>query len=886
MIFSITGCSSKTAAGSISTYSVEKADYNLNIDAANTLYDISDLLYGIFFEDISFAADGGLYAEKVANRSFEFTSLAENDSLYAWENVGGSDISVISDDQSGCLNENNPSYLLIKNTSDTACGIENKGFMEGMSLKEEKYTLSFYAKALENYTGPVILKLTADGETAAEGKVEKLTSDWQKYELELTSSLSSRSSGRLQLLIEKGQAAFDMISLFPEDTYKGRENGLRNDLATLLEDLHPRFLRFPGGCVTEGYNENSAYNWKQSVGAKEDGTPLEFNGKYGDVAARKQSINIWTDINATDDPYPSFMTYGLGFYEFFLLSEDIGALGVPVLNAGLYCQGRQGQAVDMSSDDFKSFLEEMHDLIEFCRGGDDTVWGKVRISMGHPEPFKLEYICIGNENWGQDYYERYDAFLDSFNKAKEENPDLYKDIKLIYSSGPSDALSGNPDYIASFEHAKEKVGNSGDISLFAGAVDSHYYKEPGWMLKNTDYYDPDNYTRTVETMTDMPYGGAIPVFLGEYASQSNTLNSALSEAAYMTGLERNGDIVKMACYAPLFSSTTAGHWSPNLIWFNNDSCQPSANYYIQKLFSDNAGSALLASTLEGALIGDRNVSGMAGVGTWFTKASFSDAVITDNTTGEILYSSDFSSLKSFKKNWQTEFKDHFSVNDNNLINNSIGTEYNEKGSVAFFGDASCENYTYTVKATKLEGDEGFFIPFAVKDSDDLFYWNIGGYGNTVSCLQEMIGGQKSGQITGTIKDIVIEEGRTYSLKIVVDGSRVKCYIDDDLYVDYDASSTLSEAYQVVSLSDDGDIIIKLVNLTGEKKTFSVNIEKAGKLSGKAKLSRVYGESLGDENILGEDEKVSLENYEIEGIASSFNCTVPNYSATVLVLSRE
>ncbi|MDE5996355.1 MAG: hypothetical protein K2G56_05495, partial [Eubacterium sp.] len=383
-----------------------------------------------------------------------------------------------------------------------------------------------------------------------------------------------------------------------------------------------------------------------------NGLPLEFNGTYGDVAARKQGINVWTDINATDDEWPSFMSYGLGFYEYFQLAEDIGAVGVPVLNCGLYCQGREGKPVDMNSKRFAEYIQDMLDLVEFCRGDASTTWGKVRAALGHTEPFELKYICIGNENYGEDYYVRYKAFLDAFNQAKAENSDLYKGIELIYSAGVDDGLSGS-DYLSSYEYAKKQLGSSKNAADFAGAIDQHYYNDPDWFLKNADYYDEENYTRTVNNMTDTLYGGAINVFLGEYASLSNTFKSALSEAAYMTGLERNGDIVRMATYAPLFGSTTARHWAPNLIWFNNNSSIGSNSYYMQKLFSTNTGSKLLSSTLDGAAVEQKDIIGKVGVGTWYTSAEFDNVKIVNNDTGEVLGEDDFSlGHKSFKKQWE------------------------------------------------------------------------------------------------------------------------------------------------------------------------------------------------------------------------------------------
>ncbi|MCH5320596.1 MAG: carbohydrate binding domain-containing protein [Eubacterium sp.] len=880
----------------ITDYSVENANYTLSIDASNEIHDISDMLFGIFFEDINFAADGGLYAEKIANRSFEFTELAVDDQLYRWRAVNNAGTEVKINDTENCLNENNTNYLVLTNSGSEQAGIENLGFLDGLSVNEgEEYNFSLYAKGIDGYTAPVTVRIVVSqlddkgnktGEiVAGEAQIDSITDKWAKYELSLTSTVSANENVSLQVLIENGSAAFDMISLFPVDTYKGRENGLRNDLASLLEELQPKFLRFPGGCVIEGYDENTAYKWKDSVGVGSDGLPLEFNGKYGDVAVRKQGENIWTDHAATDDEWPSFMTYGLGFYEYFQLAEDIGAVGVPVLDCGLYCQMRGMGPIDMDTDLFKQYVQDMLDLVEFCRGDASTTWGKVRADLGHTEPFELKYICIGNENEGDDYFVRYKAFLDAFNAAKAENPALYEGIELIYSSGASAA--GGANYLASYEYAKEQLGDSDNATDFAGATDHHYYCAPEWFLDNTDYYDENNYSRDVDSMTDTPYGGAINVFLGEYASQSNTLKSALSEAAYMTGLERNGDIVRMAAYAPLFSSTAARHWAPDLIWFSNNASVGSTSYYIQKLFSTNTGSKLLSSEFESTAASENDFHGKVGLGTWNTSAEFDNVKIVNNLTGEVLGEDDFSGGKSdFKKNWERATDGKWKIVDGKLQQQSLEMEYSENGSVVYFGDTNWSNYTYTFEATKLDGAEGFIIPFAVKDKNTNYFWNLGGWENTVSCLQHMQNGFKFGQDLGTVKPFTAETGTTYNIKIVVDGTNIKCYVDDELYIDYDAKTTMeTEAYQVVSTDESGDIIVKLVNVTGTDRTYAVDISGAENISDSATVYQVAGDNLEKENVIGEDDICDMKEFTVSGFSNSFNYTVPKYSATVIRIPR-
>ncbi len=871
----------------VSAYDAVNTDYALHIDASQKVHDISDMLMGIFIEDINFAADGGLYAEKIVNRSFEFTDIARKDQMYGWQTVGTVTAEVIVNDYIGSLNENNTNYLVLSNSSGEAAGVANNGFLDGISVVEgETYDFSIYAKASDGYTGPLTIRIVSGNDILATATVPQLTSEWQKYEVTLTSSQTAYKNVKLQVLMEDGTVSIDMVSLFPQNTYNNRKNGLRKDLAELLAALEPSFLRFPGGCVIEGYDYETMYNWKDSIGVGRNGEPLLFNGTYGDVAARKQGINVWTNISLTEDANPSFMTYGLGFYEYFLLAEDIGAIGVPVVNCGMYCQARAGAAVPLGTDEFQGFIQDALDLVEFCRGGADTKWGAVRIAMGHEEPFELKYIGIGNENWGNNYYKRYAAFVEAFEEAAKENPALFEGIELMYSAGPDDATSGAANYNSSYQYAgKWLSANPGkSVTDFAGATDHHYYNTPEWFLQNTDYYDEKNYSRS--DVTGTVYGGGIPVFIGEYAAKSNTLKAALAEAAYMTAIERNSDIIRMAAYAPLFGNLTALHWSPDLIWFNNHLCTGSINYYMQKLFSTNVGTELLSSNLEGAEAEYTPPAGMVGVGTWNTTAEFDNVKVVSNATGETLGEQDFTE-NTFTTHWKNIADGKFRVSNGKLQQTNASTSATTTGTVAYYGNKDWSNYTYTVEATKLAGSEGFLIPFVVQDKNEHYFWNIGGWNNTVSCLQQVTDGAKSDQVAGTVKDCFIETGRTYTLKIVVTDSNVKCYIDDVLYIDYTFSTSAGyEAYQVVSTDETGAVIIKLVNVTEEDRTFAIDLTGISSLKATAVVDQVKGDSPGNDNILGAKEDCIMETFTVSGIGTQFNFTVPQYSATVLRIETE
>ncbi|MBQ7117280.1 MAG: hypothetical protein IJN88_03615 [Clostridia bacterium] len=874
-------------ANSISEYSLEYSDYALSVDAANEVHDISDMLFGIFFEDINFAADGGLYAEKVVNRSFEYGELAADDELHGWSGVGEVKYYI---ETANALNKNNPHYAVIENDGTALAGIANKGFLEGMAIEKEEYDLSLYARGDADIT----VRLTAGTETAGEAVITGLTDEWAKYEVSFDSSLSAHENVFLQVLIGEGSVEVDMISLFPAQTYKG--HGMRKDLGEKLDALNPSFLRFPGGCVIEGWDKESMYDWKASLGVdKATDLPLEFNGKYGDVAARSYGTNLWTNLSLTEDTLPCYMSYGLGFFEYFQLAEDLGAVGVPVINCGLYCQMRGKGPVQMYEADgktytaeFAQYLDDMHDLIEFCRGDVSSDWGKVRASLGHAEPFELKYICIGNEQEGQVYFDRYVAFLDYFNEKKAENPELYEGLELIYSSGADDATSG-ANYLASYEFAKDYVTENAitDIKDFAGATDHHYYNTPDWFLSNTDHYDKDNYSRDIAAMTDSHYGGAIKVFVGEYAAQSNRLEAALAEAAYMTGLERNGDIVEMAAYAPLFGNLTATHWAPDLIWFNNHLSTGSINYYVQKLFGNNAGDTLISSELKGADIKDEDLKGKVGLGTWWTAAEFDNVKVTDTETGRTLASDCFTLPTNFWWDWKQVTPGDWHIRKGKLTQENSWHAYNELGASAFFGKEDWSNYTYTFEATKTDGGEGFYIPFLIEDEQNMFFWNIGGWENTKSALQRMTNGAKTNAIPGTVTDFTVETGKTYEIKLVINGINIKGYIDGELQFDYTADNgTKADAYQVVSEDEEtGDLIIKLVNVTEKDRVFAIDIANLGAVNGKATVSQVAGDSLDNDNILGAEEDCIMEEFTLEGIGDKFNYTAPMYSVTAIRIHR-
>ncbi len=512
-------------------------------------------MYGVFFEDINFGADGGLYAEKVKNRSFDFT----NSPLMGWTTYGN--VEVLNE---GAPFERNPNFLHLENTGLlTGTGILNEGF-RGIGLeKDQEYKLSFYARKIGNLDGKLRCEIISSGNdiiARAEKTVD--SKDWTKYELVLKSR-ATEFKGKLRIDLTEGDIHLEHVSLFPKETFKGRENGMRVDLATALAELKPGIFRFPGGCIIEGNSLETRYQWKNSVGPVEN---------------RPVNENRWNYEFQHKFTPDYFQSYGLGFFEYFQLCEDLNADALPVVNCGMACQYATDEVEEVENLD--PYIQDAIDLIEFANGPVNSKWGKVRSDMGHPAPFNLKFVGIGNEQWGKEF----PIHLELFTKAIHEK---YPDILVIGSSGPQ-ASGEEFDYLWK-ENARIKV----DL------VDEHYYRPPNWFLENADRYD--SYNR------DWP-----AVFAGEYAchvrDRKNSFYSALCEAAFLTGIERNADIVHLATYAPLFAHVDAWQWKPDMIWFDNLRSVKSANYYVQQMYSHYSGTSVFVPKLN-----NENIIGQQGL---------------------------------------------------------------------------------------------------------------------------------------------------------------------------------------------------------------------------------------------------------------------------------
>jgi alpha-L-arabinofuranosidase len=528
----------------------------LQVDASKVIAPIQPTMYGIFFEDINFAADGGLYAEMVKNRSFEFELL-----MTGWSQPKSDKFSM-NDDSGFALiikdsgEEPNSHFLRITTKATQGYQLVNEGF-RGMGVKNQlTYNLSILSRQIEGTTKLTFELIDPSGKSLGSTSIQPDSKDWKAYTASFSAN-GTQMNAQLQISVEgTGVVDLDMVSLFPSDTWKNRPKGLRADLVQLLADLNPGFLRFPGGCIVEGRTLARRYQWKKTV---------------GDIKDRELLVNRW-NTEFTHRPAPDYyQSFGLGFFEYFQLAEDLGAEPLPILSCGIACQFNTGELVPM--EDLDPYVEDALDLIEFANGPITSSWGKLRDEMGHPEPFNMKMIGVGNEQWGPEYIKRYKVFEAAI-KAK------YPEMTIVSGSGPFPEGE-------MFDYGMEELKK-----LNAEIVDEHYYSSPEWFLKHADRYDA--YDRK-----------GPKIFAGEYAAQSvaiaspdnkNNWECALSEAAFMTGLERNADIVYMTSYAPLLAHAEGWQWTPDLIWFNNLEANPTANYFVQKLYATNKGTDLISVT--------------------------------------------------------------------------------------------------------------------------------------------------------------------------------------------------------------------------------------------------------------------------------------------------
>lgn len=826
---------------------VSNTDVRITVDASEKGVDINPNMIGLFFEDINYAADGGLYAELIQNRSFEAVNAQghETDPLpipdYSW--AISADYSFRNENP---LNENNTTYLHISNPKNLD-SVTNSCY-SGFAVKQgEKLDLSFFFRS--NGFGGRIMASVKDGDRLiGRSYLEPQSSEWEKYEAEIIAIADSTNASLTLTLLSDEEASdeayidLDMVSLFPQDTWMNRENGLRRDLVQMLKDFHPGFLRFPGGCIVEGFNLANRYSWKDTVG------PVE---------ARRENWNRWQTHTSGDGRYGYCQTYGLGFYEYFLLCEDIGALALPVLNVGIACEYQSGETSSMD-DLYDIYIPDALDLIEFANGDPDkNEWARLRADMGHPKPFNLEYLGIGNEQWEEhsarldvNFHERYEAF----EKAIHEK---YPEMKLIATSGPD---ASDEVFDAAWTWLNSHAANGEEN--FAEAVDEHYYRSPDWFYNNLDRYD--GYDRN-----------SYKVFAGEYASryfpgtkESSNMEAALSLAAFMTSLEKNADIVSLASYAPLFSRDGYSQWYPDMIGFDNSRVFGTPDYYVQSMYSNNTGSYTLPSETENASA-PYIPYGKVGVGTYNTQAVFSDVQVYDTERGEYL------PLDSSQITGAGEWS---RGGDGSYIQSSYAL-----GTFNLFDITDSDNLVITFKATKTGGNEGFFIPLLYEDENNYFAWNVGGWQNSCSAIQRFVDGVKIGDeecysLRNTTADARIETNREYDVRIEITPEKLSCCLDDKLinFISFRQNVYSTSSYDETT----GDIIIKAVNTADTERETTFEIKNASYINPVADVTELKTDNIYSLNSLDSPKTVSPVSFETD-VSESFIYRLPANSLSII-----
>ena len=771
---------------------------------------ISPMFYGLMTEEINHAYDGGLYAELIQNRVFK--DNAKNPvhwSLIQGEGGAGT----MSLDTAQSLNEALPVSLKLNvTTPGTRVGVANDGYW-GIPVKPNTgYNASFYAKG---NAGPLMISIESnDGKTiVAKDYIKKVSDTWQKYEVTLkTGNAAPGTNYRFVIsTTAPGTLWLNLVSLMPP-TYKNRPNGLRPDLMQLMGDMKPAYLRFPGGNYLEGNTIAERFDWKKTIG------PLE--NRPGHQA-----------------PWGYRSSDGMGLMEFLYWCEDLNMEPLLGVFAGYALRGE----VIKAGPELTPFVQDALDEIEFITGDATTKWGAERAKLGHPKPFNLTYVEIGNEDWfdkSGSYDGRFTQFHDAI-KAK------YPKLQLISTNGVNGGVrvtSRKPD-----------------------VLDDHYYRSAAAMARDAHHYD--------KTDRNGP-----KIFVGEWASTEGsptpTMQAALGDAAWLTGLERNSDIVVMECYAPLLVNVNPGarQWGTNLIGYDALNSFASPSYYVQKMFGNNRGDVVLPVEIAPQKVDMKSTftpKGSVGIGTWLTQAEFKDAKVTSGD--KVLFQSDFANgTQGWKKaggDWKTS--------DGVLMQTNPGDNIR-----LTTGDVNWTDYTYEIKARKTGGAEGFLILFHVENSNDYIWWNLGGWGNSRSVIERARGGNKTE--IGPQLPVTIETGRWYDIKIEVKGRDIKAYLDGKLLAEAtdDPGAPADPLYATSSRDEKtGDVIIKVVNVSAAPQQLSVNLQGVTKVTG-ALLETISGDPA-DVNSLAEPLKVAPKTMKLAVTAPNFVQEFPAHSASVL-----
>lgn len=755
-----------------------ESDINATVRADLPGHVIPETLYGIFFEDINYAADGGIYAELIANRGFDW----QTPGLEAWaKDYRGGGTAKLTRQAGSPLHPLTAQYLRMEilhpGKGAAGVGVSNSGF-GGIAVKQgATYDLSFYARPHRDYSGGLTVALESkSGERLAGFRLDPKDwqnqqpatkegspiapvelADWVKYTAQLQ-PVATTSDARLVVLCDAvGTVDIEFVSLFPRDTYKQRPNGLRADLVELLKAMKPGSMRFPGGCIVEGTDLANLYDWKRTVG------PIE---------GRPVNHNLWG----------YWQSGGLGFFEYFQLAEDIGASPLPILAAGMSCQFRKSEMIPL--DGLDRVIQDANDLIEFANGAPTTPWGKVRADMGHPASFNLKMLGVGNENWSMEFINRYEIIYKGI-KAK------HPEIEIVSSAGAGPAG-------AEYDLAWDKIPKIG-----AQWIDEHYYVSADWLFNSTKRYDQFN-------------RNGPKVYVGEYAchlpDRSNSLYAALAEAAMMTGFERNSDIVGMTAYAPLFNKIGNSQWTPDLIWFTNTESYGTPSYHVQKLFGNHRPDFLLPTE---AKIQTKPLppSGAIGLQTWLSSAEFKEIRVTKGR--ETLYA--FDPAKQLD-GWSKAAEGKWEVADGSLRQADSRVE---KTAICI-GDPSWQDYTIRLKARKLDGAEGFIVRLREQNGNHV-HVNFGGWNNTAHGIEQ------NGSNPIVRKPGSIETNRWYDVEISLAGDRVSASLDGArIFENFSVPVGAAPKVEVVSGFDKaaGEIVVKCVNPRPQACSFDLNLTGA------------------------------------------------------------
>ncbi len=766
---------------------------------------IAPTLWGVFFEDINLSADGGLYAELVRNRSFE-----DGDKPEHWELVAatGAEASLevtgeqpFAADAGATRNQRSLRLTVTKASEAAAAGVANAGYWGIPVRAGEEYRLSFAARCAAG-TLPLVASLTsAEGLDYGSAEVAVAAGRWAVHEVTLKSTATDTDARLVLRATAPGTVWLDMVSLFPVRTWKGRPNGLRPDLAEMLVGLRPAFLRFPGGCWVEGDTMREAYRWKQTIG------PLH---------ERRTQWNLWG----------YWATHGIGYHEYLQLCEDLGTEPLFCINVGM------SHRENVPMDQMDEFVDDALDAIEYANGPVTSEWGGLRAKNGHPEPFGLKYMEIGNENGGPPYNERWPLFHKAI---KDRHPEIVLVANHWAGGYPSKPM---PEI-----------------------VDEHYYNTPEFFIRAATHYD--GYDR-----------GGPKVFVGEYAVTRDTgtgsLRGAIGEAAFMTGLERNSDVVVMAAYAPLFVHVNHRRWNPDLINFDNHRAYGLPSYYVQQLFAAHRGDAVLPVQVEASPAAAQPQGGAIGVGTWLTRAEFKDLKVERD--GGTLYQSDFTGGTA---GWRFLGGGDWEV-EGGALRQTSGRE-NVR---AVFGDKGWAGYTYSLKARKLGGDEGFLVLFNVRDDEAKSWWNLGGWGNQRHAVE--IGGAEEGSKGGRI-----ENNRWYDIRVETAGNRVKCYLDGKLV--HDVAPGVMQPLLACAATDRAsrEIIVKVVNAAFEPLETELRIDGVRVADGPAATALVltHDDPMA-ENSLDEPRKVAPRPVQVDVRGGRIRHRFPANSLTVIRVKAE